>query len=330
MSYLRGPLTRKQIKRLTPARDVATSQAETAARPKAPSTATKGSRPVLPAGIEEAFLSDAPGTYHPNLVGEVSLHYTRASQGLDVWERHLILAPLDEGPSWDSATLHAPDDLDLDHDAPDEADFVAPPAGSVGKAKFRSYGKQIKTHVYQSRPKTLWRCKPLKLQSKPEETKAEFAARVQIASREKRDAAMTKLRDRYATKLRRMEERIRKAEARVEREESQYDQQKLQTGISVGATVLGAIFGSRAMGRATSAARGAGRVAREKEDVRRAEEELRRLEGQRDDLEAEVEDAVERLQSKLETSQPEIEEVVVRPRKSDIQVSALKVGWKPD
>ena len=330
MSYLRGPLTRQQIKRLTPARDVAPSQAQTAPRPKPSSIGSKGSRPVLPAGIDEAFLSDAPGTYRPNLVGQLSLHYTRASQGLDEWEEHLVLAPLDQGPPWESATLHSPDDLDLGHDAPDEAEFVAPPAGSVGKAKFQSYGKQIKSQVYQSRPKTLWRCKSLKLQSKPDETKAEFAARVQIANREKRDAAMTKLRDRYATKLRRMEERIRRAEARVEREESQYDQQKLQTGISVGATVLGAIFGSRAMGRATSAARGAGRVAREKEDVRRAEEELRRLEGQRDDLEAEIQDAVETLQSKLESSQPEIEEVVVRPRKSDIQLSALKLGWKPD
>ncbi len=330
MSYLRGPLTRQQIKRLSPAPEVSSTAGEAAPPPKSPTIASKSSRPVLPAGIEEVFLSDAPGTYRPYLIGELSLHYARASQGLDVWEEHVILAPLDGGSPWDSATLHPPGDLDLDYFAPEDADFVAPRAGSVSTAKFRSYGKQIKTHVYQSRPRTLWRCTALKLESNPEESKAEFAARVQMANREKRDASVTKLRDHYAAKLRRIEERIRRAEARVEREESQYDQQKLQTGISVGATVLGAIFGSRAMGRATSAARGAGRVAQEKEDVRRAEEELRRLEGQRDDLVAEVEDAVEALQSTLEASQPEIEEVLVRPRKADIQVSALRLGWKPD
>ena len=45
--------------------------------------------------------------------------------------------------------------------------------------------------------------------------------------------------------------------------------------ISVGAGVLGAIFGRRSMGSVTTAARGAGRVAREREDVRRAEENVR-------------------------------------------------------
>jgi hypothetical protein len=54
------------------------------------------------------------------LVATVSLHYTRASQGLDTWEEHVILAPLDEELSWESAGLFGPEDLDLDHDAPDD------------------------------------------------------------------------------------------------------------------------------------------------------------------------------------------------------------------
>ena len=102
----------------------------------------------------------------------------------------MILAPLDEESPWDSAELLSPSDLVLDHSDPDDAEFVAPPAGSVGKARFRSYAKQIKTHLYQNRPKTLWCCKALKLRSKPEETKAEFSARAQLAKREKRDAAL--------------------------------------------------------------------------------------------------------------------------------------------
>jgi hypothetical protein len=264
------------------------------------------------------------------LVATVSLHYTRASQGLDTWEEHVILAPLDEELSWESAGLFGPEDLDLDHDAPDDADFVTPPSGSVGKARFRSYGKQIKTHLYQNRPKTLWRCRALKLQSKPDESKADFSARAQLARREKRDAAIDKLRERYAKKAERMAERIRRGETRVEREQSQYDQQKLQTGISMGATVLGAIFGGRGMRSATTAARGAGRVAREREDVRRAEDEVRDLEEAHRALEIELEEEVRALQADGELDPPEVEEVIVRPRKSDIEVSDLKLAWKRD
>jgi hypothetical protein len=327
MSYLRGPLTRRQIKLLSPP-DAPPSPK--GARSRGRSTARGSSRPVLPAGIEEAFCGDEPGTYRPYLSASVSLHYVRASQGLDTWEEHVILAPLDEESPWEAATLCGPSELDLEHDAPDEAAFVTPPSGSVSKARFRSYGKQIKTHLYQNRPRTLWTCKPLKLKSTPEETKAEFSARVQMARREKRDAAVDKLRDRYAAKVRRLDERIRRAKSRVEREQSQVDQQKLQAGISVGATVLGAIFGRRGIGSATSAARGAGRVAREREDVRRAEQGVREIEEEQRSLEMELEAAVGTLQADTDLDMPEIDEVIVRPRKSDLDVSELKLVWKRD
>jgi len=330
MSYLRGPLTRKQIKLLSPAIERTTPAATGVAKPKQRAAAAKAVRPVVAAGIDEAFLSDDPGTYRPHLLASVSLHYVRASQGLDEWEELLMLAPLDEDSPWELAELFGTDGLDYDHDAPDEAEFVSPPSGSVGKARFRSYGKQIKDHLYQSRPRTLWRNKALKLRSKPGETKAEFSGRLQLARREKRDEAAEKLRKRFTKKVKSMEARVGRAQDKVEREKSQYDQQKLQTGISMGATVLGAIFGSRGMGRATTAARGAGRVAREREDVSRAEDDLQDLQEELRALEIEAEEEVRALHAEMEREAPELEEVIVRPRKSDIRVSELRLAWKPD
>jgi hypothetical protein len=330
MSYLRGPLTRKEIKLLSPAANRAPPAGTAAAKPKHMAASVKAARPVVAAGIDEAFLSDAPGTYRPHVLASVSLHYVRASQGLDEWEELLVLASLDEDSPWESAELLGPDALDFDHDPPNEAEFVPPPSGSVGKARFRSYAKQIKDHVYKSRPKTLWRNKGLKLESKPGETKSEFSARLQLARRERRDEAAEKLRQRFDKKVKSMETRIGRAQDKVAREKSQYDQQKLQTGISMGATVLGAIFGSRGMGRATTAARGAGRIAREREDVSRAEEDLRDLQDALRELEIEAEDEVRALDAEMEREEPELEEVLVRPRKSDIRVSELRLAWKPD
>ena len=152
---------------------------------------------------------------------------------------------------------------------------------------------------------------------------------MQLAAREDRDAGVEKLRARFAKKIERMQERARRAEARVEREQSQYDQQKLQTGISMGASVLGAIFGRGGIGRATTAARGAGRVAREREDVQRAEEELRDLQDAIRALEIEVEEEARAYLADREDDVAQLEEVVVRPRKADIDVTGLKLGWKP-
>jgi hypothetical protein len=328
MSYLRGPLTRQEIKRLSA---TARQAPDDVPKPASPSSATAGgSRPVVPAGIDEAFLGGAPGNYRPYLMADVTLHYVRASHGLDSWEEHVIIAPLEEGAPWDSATLLDPDDLDLVDEAPDGAEFIAPPAGSVSKSRFRSYGKEIRAHLYQTRATSLWRYRPLKLESKPGESKSEFAARVQLADREDRDAGVEKLRARFATKIQRMQDRVRRAEARVDREKSQYDQQKLQAGISMGATVLGAIFGRGGLGRATSAARGAGRVAREREDVERAEDELRDLHETVRALEIEVEEEVRAYLAEREAHVAELEELVVRPRKSDLVVTDLKLAWKPD
>jgi hypothetical protein len=81
---------------------------------------------------------------------------------------------------------------------------------------------------------------------------------------------------------------------------------------------------------ATTAARGAGRVAREREDVRRAEDEVRDLEEAHRALEIELEEEVRALQADGELDPPEVEEVIVRPRKSDIEVSDLKLAWKRD
>ena len=66
-------------------------------------------------------------------------------------------------------------------------------------------------------------------------------------------------------------------EQAVERESEQVTQQGLQTAISIGTTLIGVMLGRKAMtaatlGRATTAARGAGRVLKERQDVGRASE----------------------------------------------------------
>jgi hypothetical protein len=328
MSYLRGPLTRQQIKLLSPPIDRGAARPPDRATPERATIASAGSRPVLPAGIEEAFLSHEPGIYRPHVMALVSLHYTRASQGLDAWQKCWVLVPLDVDSPWESVELFDPDELELESAVPDEAAFVAPVSGSVSKAQFRRYAKQIKTHLYQHCPKSLWSCKALKLRSKAGESKAEFSSRVQLAQREKRDDAADALRERFAKEVQRMDKRIHGARTRVEREQSQYDQQKLQTGISMGATVLGAIFGGRGLGRATTAARSAGRAVREREDVQRAQDELSAFAEARRALEVEAEEQVRALHAEMELNAPDIEEVIVRPSKSDMHVSDLKLAWK--
>jgi hypothetical protein len=98
--------------------------------------------------------------------------------------------------------------------------------------------------------------------------------------REARDAAVEKLRKEYAPKVARAEEKLRNAQQVVAREKDQARAAGMQTAISVGATILDALMGNKrvtktGLGRATTAARGAGRTMQQQGDVKRAEEDAR-------------------------------------------------------
>jgi prefoldin subunit 5 len=142
------------------------------------------------------------------------------------------------------------------------------------------------------------------------------------------------LRKRYAPKLTRLQQRIRTAEERVERHRSQHKHEKLQTVVSLGATVLGALFGRRAasigtVGRATTTVRGASRAARKKEDVDRALERLEESREQLEALEQEFQDQAAEVAERIDPAALELEEHRVRPRKADIQVGQVTLLWTP-
>jgi len=150
--------------------------------------------------------------------------------------------------------------------------------------------------------------------------------------REKRDAAVDALRKKYASRLATLDDRQRRAEQRIEREKSQASSQAMSTALSVGDSLLGALFGGRrssALRQASTAARGVGRVSKERADVANAQAEAGALREQQETLNAELEAEVGRLESELDPATIRIETAAARPRKSDIAVEDLALVWVP-
>jgi hypothetical protein len=260
LSYLRGPLTRSQIRALT--REHAPSPpAEAPARPAPLPSAAVGpretaaaDRPLLPPEVPESFLPrrapvSAEGSlvYRPALLGSARAHYASRSADVDHWESLCLLAPFGEelpGDPWEAAqSLDEPPELE---DEPDPLGKFAALLPEAAQAKrYAAWSKRLAAHVYRNRPLVLQRCASLKQYSAPGESEGEFRASLRHVLRERRDLELEKLRKRYTPKLARLQDRIRRAEQRVEREQDQQRQQKLQTAVSLGATVLGALFGRR-------------------------------------------------------------------------------------
>jgi hypothetical protein len=348
LSYLRGPLTLPQIQSLMSERKEAIPKSAgiSTASPAISSSSevTASQKPALAAGIDEFFLPPAEETpsssklvYQAFAVGAAKLHFAESRQNLDVWETQTIIAPYSSDGSevsWEKGKIIRERQINLEKQPAGEGSYANLPAGAGRVDNYKIWRKMFESHLLQFASLELMQYPDLKLVSRPDETEEAFQGRVALALREKRDLEVGKLRQRYTPKLNAMEEKIRRAQEKIGREKSQVTQQTMQTAISVGATVLGALFGRKkittgTIGRATTAMRGAGRIGREKGDVQRAEENLQVLQNQLAELQSEFENARTKIQNTLDLTLPQMEKVQISPRKSDILLTAFGLVWTP-
>jgi hypothetical protein len=120
----------------------------------------------------------------------------------------------------------------------------------------------------------------------------------------------------------------------MEREAEQAKGRKMQTAISLGATIMGAFLGRKAissstLGRATTTMRDVGRSMDESGDVKRAEQTLEQVKQKRADLEAEFQSELNALEARSDPGVELLDKVLMRPRKSDITVDSLGLVWMP-
>lgn len=172
------------------------------------------------------------------------------------------------------------------------------------------------------------------LTSKPGESERDFRIRIRDAQREARDAAIDAMRKKYAARQAALNERLRRAESAVGREQEQASQQKLQTALSVGATLLGALMGRKAisastLGRATTAARGVGRTMKESGDIKRAEDSVESIRGGLTELESEIQAETRRISAEFDAEAP-LERVTLSPKRGQVTVQFVALGWVPD
>ena len=343
LSYLRGPITLAEIARLqgpmpasaaTGSASAAAARAEPAGR--ATPAATASSRPVVQAGVVEKFARAAPGrdsvTYRACAGARVRARFVDAKSGLDAWESWYYLSPIGrDGPDWSAAEVTPGDAPDLDDTPVAGAGYAEPPAAALSTRAWRGWASALEDHVYRNSTLAVMNCPELKASAAPGGSEGEFRARLALALRERRDAEVEKLRAKYASKLAALKVREERADQKIEREQSQASSETLATAVSVGGSLLGALFGGRrgsASAKVASAARGIGRASRQRADVEHAEAERDTLRRQIEALETELEAEVAALEARYEPNALRIETVEVRPRKSDVAVGDLALVWR--
>lgn len=342
MSYLAGPLTREQIRRLGAGR-VPSAAAPAAAAATPVQAATARSRPVLPAAVKQFFVPAArlPHAgerlvYQPQVMAAVAVGYVHAALGVNE-QRELLLAaqPGDgaAGIDWSGAWELSVRAQDLEAEAEPDAAFGELPGAMAQAASYREWERQLRRWLGLERALTLYKYARLDATSRPGESERDFRIRLQQLGNERRDLDAAKLKQKYAPKFAALESRELRARHALGRQAGQADYATRAAAVAVGTAVLGALFGrGRSVGTVTrvgSALRHAGSVRRESGDVARAEETLQKVQADREAMQAQFQQELDALAGSFDAQLAQLQEIVIRPKAADIELRFLGVGWLP-
>ena len=146
--------------------------------------------------------------------------------------------------------------------------------------------------------------------------------RTQHASREKRDDSVESLRQKYASKVTVLQDRLRRSEQAVAKEKDQ----RSASLLSVGVDLFGAVFGRKS---ASTAIRAASRSYKEQSDIGRAEETYGAVKQQLDALQAQIETEAAEIRTQMDASTAKLETISIKPKKTNISVRLFTLAWAP-
>ncbi len=356
MSYLRGPLTRTQIHDLM-GKKTPDLQPEpvTTAKLAAPVSAVREgagfaqSPPILSPSIQQVYLpvrkraqtaslevqsrggadTRSQLVYEPAALGMGVVHFADERRRVDERDTFAFLVQIPESGimQWEqtqSITLK-PQEL-LNRPEPDGFFDFIPDSTKKGLS---SLEKDVTDYLARTSSLTLLYNAALKTYSKPNESERDFIMRLTQVAREKRDEEVDKLNQQYEKRLQTLEDRLRRAEASQAKKQADAAAHKREIAVSVGESVLGMFMGRRST-RAASSAFSKYRQSKEASmGAKEAEESVQVLQQEIKQLETELKEQAAAITARWDSVLTDIEQVPIKPRRSDIQVNVAALAWTP-
>lgn len=348
MSYLRGPVTRQELKLFN---FEAPSQQAAAPAASEPTPELPGSEtpPPIPEGVDVAYLcpetvfsarldgffeeyaeprrSDGKIYYRPSVYAELQLRFDQKQGGFTLDEHHhRVFFPIDRGMGSHSVRLPL-DQHDFSSKPEPDAVFAPLPAALDESDEFKQARKELVDGLYRNVTASQWIHAGLKLYGKDGETRDQFEERCQQAVQENIDAALAKLQDKYDKKVQRIEDQIIKKRQRLEQLEATASGRRTEQLFQAGEMILGFFTKRR---RSVSSALTKHRMASEaKMRAEHAGQELVDLENKLEELKLELLNENEQIEEKERAQLDQIEQRSIRLDKKDIRVVRFGILWVP-
>jgi len=378
MSYLRGPLTRPQVRTLmvdrrpeeapvspTVAREpvevvspsVGGARREATVDRVAVSTAPQrpSTPPPLPRGQRPVFLPVRRGAtaarldlettlrrpveivgeqlvYEPAVVATASVRFVDQRRGVDVSESYCFVGPPPDRPGkldWGGLPEAPVSPDELGHEPEVGAVFAPLPETLNESPEFTALRRDLAEYLYRSKSLRLLYHRELDFYSRPGESEREFHMRLQQEARERRDQEVDALAARYAKRLDAVERRLRRAEDRLTQKRALAEAHSRETIVSVGESILGMFLGRRSARVATTALSKHRQSTSARLAAEQSEEEVKRLREEIEGLQKELAAETQAVRERWEAALSSLEEYRVTPRRIDVVVDVVTLGWAP-
>ncbi len=359
MSYLRGPLTRPQVKQLMLARkeneslstvSVAAGKTNIAETNNTVEETINTQPPSLDPSIDQRFFAvwktaseaglDASAnntiTYRAEMVLAGKVRYYNDKRDVDVVENTaLLIGPPDDFGrlDWESKRVLKNFEralfTEVDHPSGIPISFDAVPAKINSMKEIDKVSKTFSDWLYKNKSHTVLEHEKTELYQEENESTEGFRMRLQLAAREARDQEIDKLHDSYDSKFRSLEEKIRREERDLDEAKAEKSSRRTDELFNVVETVFGGVFGGRRRKSMNSVSTKRRMARKANEKVNEIREDLESLDEAKLFLEQELRDKINAISRKWESLPEGIIEKEIKPRRSDVVVENVILAWHP-
>lgn len=347
LSYLRGPMTRPQIESLmSPKKQNVTDKDNNQTSVKTARTTRDHSvsglsalAPSLDPEIHQKYLipenSDLTDqlTFYPKILAVGRVRFLDTKRDCDKIENiSLLLDPPDEFgrlnweeglplEDWESKlrdNVKASNGIELR--------FAEIPDSMNTRKELNNLENEFSDYLYHNKLLKILEHEDLELYQRQNESEEAFMMRVAVAAREERDEEIEELREAYAKKLEKLEDKIRDEERDLYDAEEDAKSRKQDEFINIAETVFSVLGKGRRRSFSTvSTKRRMSRRATERVDQIR--DEIEDLQLDYKDLEKELSEKISEIQDHWRTAEDNISEKAVKPRRADVFIENMIVCW---
>jgi hypothetical protein len=350
LSYLKGPISKDDIKRLmrdkiAKLKDLViqkdqSHQTDNTLKIKKQASEKNTAdylKPILPNIIEQkyAYFSQSEEySLQPYLLCSSSINFVNSSKGIDKKRAINCKIYLDE--NIDEIDFEEKEDVQDDtFETSNRTNsiFYELPSFLQNERELKLLQKQFNNHIYRNEKLKLYKNSRLKITSKQDESLNDFRARVQDRLNEKIDEEVEKLQIKFEKNQTSLEKKLEKLYVKLEKEKNQASAKTTNTLISIGTSILGAFFGKSVLSKTNISkiargARGASSILKERSDIKFVETDIQNLSMEVEELEETLIEKVEEINVDYSISNYEIEEFSINLRRKDIYNTKIQILWE--